>query len=30
MEKMQVNSLAELVSSAVHLGVIVPDLGSGS
>jgi FixJ family two-component response regulator len=30
MEKMQVNSLAELVSSAVRLGVIVPDLSSGS
>jgi len=25
MEKMQVDSLAELVSSAVRLGVIVPD-----
>jgi hypothetical protein len=28
MEKMQVESLAELVSSAVRLGVIVPDAGS--
>jgi FixJ family two-component response regulator len=30
MEKMQVESLAELVSSAVRLGVLVPDLSSGS
>jgi len=30
MEKMQVESLAELVSSAVRLGVIVPDAGTGS
>jgi FixJ family two-component response regulator len=30
MEKMQVDSLAELVSSAVRLGVLVPDLSSGS
>jgi hypothetical protein len=28
MEKMQVESLAELVSSAVRLGVIVPDAGT--
>jgi FixJ family two-component response regulator len=28
MEKMQVDSLAELVSSAVRLGVIVPDAGN--
>jgi FixJ family two-component response regulator len=30
MAKMQVDSLAELVSSAVRLGVIVPDLSSDS
>jgi len=30
MEKMQVDSLAELVSSAVRLRVLVPDLSSGS
>jgi FixJ family two-component response regulator len=30
MEKMQVDSLAELVSSAVRFGVLVPDLSSGS
>lgn len=30
MEKMQVDSLAELVASAVRLGVLVPDLSSGS
>jgi FixJ family two-component response regulator len=30
MEKMQVDSLAELVSSAVRLGVVVPDPCSGS
>jgi len=30
MEKMQVDSLAELVSSAVRLGVLVPDPTSGS
>jgi FixJ family two-component response regulator len=30
MEKMQVDSLAELVSSAVRLGVLVPDLSSDS
>jgi FixJ family two-component response regulator len=30
MEKMQVDSLAELVSSAVRLGVVVPDPSSGS
>lgn len=30
MEKMQVDSLAELVSSAVRLGVLGPDLSSGS
>jgi FixJ family two-component response regulator len=30
MEKMQAGSLAELVSSAVRLGVLVPDLNSGS
>jgi FixJ family two-component response regulator len=29
MEKMQVDSLAELVASAVRLGVLVPDLSSG-
>ena len=29
MEKMQVDSLAELVSSAVRLGVLVPDPSSG-
>jgi FixJ family two-component response regulator len=28
MEKMQVESLAELVSNAVRLGVIVPDAGN--
>ena len=28
MEKMQADSLAELVSSAVRLGVIVPDAGN--
>jgi FixJ family two-component response regulator len=30
MEKMQVESLAKLVSSAVRLGVLAPDLSSGS
>jgi hypothetical protein len=30
MEKMRVDSLAELVSSAVHLGVVVPDVSPGS
>ena len=30
MEKMQVDSLAELISSAVWLGVLVPDFRSGS